>query len=44
MKTKCFDKKDTGALDPKYTSDGVHLMPSCVPRWKQFFLEHGIVK
>ena len=39
-----FDKKDTGALDPKYTSDGVHLMPSCVPRWKQFFLEHGIVK
>ena len=31
-------------FDPKYTSDGVHLMPSCVPRWKQFFLEHGIVK
>ena len=24
-----FDKKDTGTLDPKYTSDGVHLMPSC---------------
>lgn len=39
-----FDKKGKGVLDPKYTSDGVHLKPSCIPQWEKFFLEHGIVK
>lgn len=36
---KLFDDKK-GALDKKYTSDGVHIIPKYIPKWKDYLLSH----
>lgn len=33
---------ETGALNPEYTHDGVHLYAQYIEIWKQYLLEHGI--
>jgi hypothetical protein len=33
---------ETGALNPEYTHDGVHLYAQYIGIWKQYLLEHGI--
>lgn len=35
-----FDKKGTGALNKKYTSDGIHIMPKYIPMWQEYLLSH----
>jgi hypothetical protein len=33
-----------GALIPEYTWDQVHIKAQYYPIWKQFLLEHGVVR
>lgn len=35
---------DSGALKEDYTFDGVHLKADQLDAWKQFFMEHGVVR
>ena len=35
---------DSGALKEDYTFDGVHLKADQLEAWKQFFMEHGVVR
>lgn len=39
-----FDKRGTGVLNKKYTSDGVHIMPKYIPEWKEYLLSHVVEK
>ncbi len=35
---------DSGALKEEYTFDGVHLKADQLDAWKNFFMEHGVVR
>lgn len=37
-----FDSEGSGALNPDYTWDGVHLQAKYIPLWEDFLLSHGI--
>ncbi|MEG1139196.1 MAG: GDSL-type esterase/lipase family protein [Lachnospiraceae bacterium] len=39
-----FDKPGTHKLNPKYTTDGVHIKAQYIDIWRDFILEHGIIK
>lgn len=35
---------ESGALNPSYTSDGVHLKVKYIPLWKEYLMAHAIVR
>lgn len=37
-----FDEEGTGALNPDYTWDGVHIQAKYIPIWQEYLLSHGI--